>query len=235
MSDLRNRVALVTGAARGQGRSHAVRLAEAGANIIALDICADIDTADYGLGTEEDLAETEAQIRDTGRQVVATRADTRDQAALEQAVADGVAELGRLDIVVANAGILTYGKDRPAARFRDAIEVNLIGTWNTLEASVPHIVAGGRGGAVVITGSTNGTSGKASEVSAGARGYTASKHGLVGLMRSYALALGSESIRVSMVSPTGVNTPMVSLGGSRRWRNECRKCRGTCRMCCRFH
>jgi len=204
------KVAYITGAARGQGRSHAVRLAAEGADIVAVDRCAPIPSVAYPLATEADLAETVRAVEAHGRRIVARRADVRDRAALEAAAADAVAHFGRIDVVVANAGIIPVpaaGIDENDA-WRDAIDVLLTGTWNTLKATVPTLVAGGDGGAVVITSSTAGLKGFY-DTWGGFDGYTAAKHGVVGLMRSYANVLAPHRIRVNSVHPSGVATAMV--------------------------
>ena len=208
------RTALITGAARGQGRAHAVRLAEEGANIIAIDICRDIASVPYRLATPADLAETVRLAETAGARIVALPSDTRDREGLAAAIDAGVAEFGRLDLVVANAGIFCGAGDvgTTAAAWQDTIDVNLTGTYNTLEAAVPHIRAGGRGGSIVITSSAGGVKATALDMDATLRGYfsyTASKTGLLGLMRSFALALAKERIRVNSIQPTGVDTPMI--------------------------
>jgi SDR family mycofactocin-dependent oxidoreductase len=213
MGKLEGKVAFITGAARGQGRSHAVRLAEEGADIIAVDLCEQISTVRYPLASPDDLDQTVKEVEARGRRVVAHVADVRDGAALRDAVAMGVAEFGGIDIVVANAGISTLGKpgEDPAPGFRDVIEVNLIGVWNTIEAALPAMVGRG-GGSIVLTSSTAGLKG----TSAGP-GYTAAKHGVVGLMRRYAVELAGQGIRVNSIHPTGVNTPMVDNDAMREF------------------
>jgi SDR family mycofactocin-dependent oxidoreductase len=202
---LDGKVAFITGAGRGQGRSHAVRLAREGADVIAIDICQQISTVMYPLASVEDLEETANQVEALDRRIVARMADVRDVAALKGVVAEGMEELGGIDIVVANAGISTLGNQHadPAASFRDVIDVNLIGVWNTVEAALPAMIGRG-GGSIVLTSSTAGLKG----TSAGL-GYTAAKHGVVGLMRRYAVELAPRRIRVNSVHPTGVNTAMV--------------------------
>jgi (+)-trans-carveol dehydrogenase len=199
-------VALVTGAARGQGRSHAVRLAEEGADIIAVDVCADLDNVPYPLATPADLAETVRQVEALDRRIVARVADVRDLVALTAAVEDGVAELGRLDIVCANAGV-----NRPAPMtemtedvWLDIIDVDLSGVWRTCRAAIPHVVAGGRGGSFVLTSSAAGL-----KAYANIAHYTAAKHGVVGLMKTLAQELAPHRIRVNTVNPTQVDTPMI--------------------------
>jgi SDR family mycofactocin-dependent oxidoreductase len=221
MGDLEGKVALITGAARGQGRSHAVALAEEGVDIIALDLCADIDTVWYPLATADDLAETARLVEAQGRRAVTQVADVRDLDSLAAAVEAGVAELGRLDIVLANAGIapsMSPASD-PAASWRNVIDVNLTGVWNTAFATKRAIAKGKRGGSIVITSSTAGLKGMA-DGSPSAQAYVASKHALVGLMRSLALELASRSIRVNTVHPTGVATPMVLNEPMQAWIQE---------------
>jgi SDR family mycofactocin-dependent oxidoreductase len=209
MGNLEGRVAFVTGAARGQGRAHAVRLATEGADIIALDICRDIDTMDYPNATADELDETVKLVENEGRRIIAHQADVRDADALEQIVRDGVKELGRLDIVIANAGIIRLGDggDRRQV-FRDIIDVNLIGVWNTVEAAIPALIDGGRGGSIVLTSSSAGLKGTGTD-RAGGQAYTAAKRGLVGLMQVWANHLAQYSIRVNTIHPTGVATGMV--------------------------
>jgi len=207
-------VALISGAARGQGRSHAVRLAEEGARVIAFDGCRDIDSVPYPLARREDLFETIRLVEETGGEIFAQPADTRDRAAVQAVVAKGVERFGRLDIVVANAGIFAGAGENAdtAAAWDDTIDVNLSGTFHTLDAAVPAIRAGGRGGSIVIVGSAGGIKATATHPSASSQGYfayNASKTGLLGLMRSYALALAGEHIRVNSIHPTGVDTPMI--------------------------
>ena len=205
MGLLDGRVALVTGAAKGQGRSHAVRLAEEGADVLAVDICADIPTTPYAQGTSVQLEETARLVEKAGRRVVTRQADTRDSGALRAAVEEGVAELGRLDVVVANAGIVQI---KPVAEITDAdwcdvVDVNLTGTWNTVRAALPMLLAGGAG-SIVITSSAAGVKGPP-----GMAHYSAAKSGLLGLMRSLANELGPRWIRVNAVLPTTVDTDMV--------------------------
>jgi SDR family mycofactocin-dependent oxidoreductase len=209
MGNLEGCVAFITGAARGQGRAHAVRLAADGADIIALDICKDIDSMDYSNATLDDLNETVTLVEDSGRRIIARQADIRDTDAVEQVVADGVREFGRLDIVIANAGIvrLSGGGDSRQI-FRDIVDVNLIGAWNTVRAAIPALIDGGRGGSIVLTSSSAGLKGTGTD-RAGGQAYTASKRGLVGLMQVWANDLAQYSIRVNTIHPTGVATGMV--------------------------
>jgi (+)-trans-carveol dehydrogenase len=200
------KVAFITGAARGQGRSHAVRLAEEGADIIAVDICRQVGSVPYPMAKPEDLAETVKEVEALDRRIVATQADVREYRALKQALDDGVAQLGRLDIVAANAGIASYGPtaDLDETTWQDMIDVNLTGVWHTAKAAIPHLIAGGRGGSIVLTSSTAGL--KAVQ---NLGHYVSAKHGVVGLMRALALELAPHSIRVNSVLPTQVDTPMI--------------------------
>ena len=204
------KVAFITGAARGQGRAHAIRLAEEGADIIAVDICRDYDTVGYPLATEADLAETVKAVEALDRRIVATVADVRDAAGLKAAVDDGVAQLGRLDIVSATAGICTiqtWDEVTPQV-WQDTLDTNLTGVWNTMVVSVPHLIAAG-GGSIICTSSTAGIKGLPYLAP-----YVAAKHGVVGIARTMANELARHSIRVNTVHPTGVDTPMgTGLGG----------------------
>ena len=204
------KVAFITGAARGQGRSHAIRLAEEGADIIAVDICRDYGTVPYAMATEADLAETVKAVEALDRRIVATQADVRDAAALKAAVDYGVAQLGRLDIVSANAGICTvqsWDEVTPAV-WQDTLDTNLTGVWNTMVVSVPHLIAAG-GGSIICTSSTAGIKGLPYLAP-----YVAAKHGVVGIARTMANELAIHKIRVNTVHPTGVDTPMGNgLGG----------------------
>ena len=207
---LDGKVALITGAARGQGRSHAVRLAQDGADVIAVDICRQIDSVAYPLATPADLARTVSEVEALGRRIVATGADVREPAAMRATVASGVERLGSVDIVVANAGIgmMSPGASEEQA-FRDQIEVNLFGVWNTVQAAAPVMIEQGRGGAIVLTGSTLGLVGRGGNGRGGSDGYCASKHAIVGLGRTWAHWLAPYNIRVNSVHPAGANTPMV--------------------------
>lgn len=208
MGRVAGKVALVTGAARGQGRSHAVRLAEEGADVIAIDICRQIDTVPYAMATPADLAETVRQVEALDRRIVAREADVRDAGAVRAALDEGVAELGPVEIVLANAGIAPMSLDPRPEEWQDVIGVNLTGVYNTVEAARTGMVERGAGGAIVLTSSTAGINGIGGDTPGGL-GYTASKHGVVGLMRAYANILAPHSIRVNSVHPTGVRTPMV--------------------------
>jgi SDR family mycofactocin-dependent oxidoreductase len=205
---LDGKVAFITGAARGQGRSHAVRLAQEGADIIAVDICRQIDPVPYPMATQEDLDQTVKEVEALGRRIVARQADVRDEAGLRAAFEAGTAELGSAEIVVANAGISTMSLHEAPDAWQVVIDVNLTGTFNTVEVAVPPMISRGRGGAIVLISSSAGLAGIGGP-SRGGLAYTASKHGVVGLMRSYANNLARHLIRVNSVHPTGVRTPMV--------------------------
>ncbi|MEV1329301.1 mycofactocin-coupled SDR family oxidoreductase [Micromonospora costi] len=204
------KVAFVTGAGRGQGRSHAIRLAEEGADIIAVDVLEDYATVGYGMSTEGDLAETAKQVEALDRRIVTAKADVRDAAALKAAVDEGVAQLGKLDIVCANAGICTvqaWDEVTPQI-WQDTLDTNLTGVWNTMVVAVPHLIANG-GGSIICTSSTAGIKGLPFLAP-----YVAAKHGVVGIARSMANELAKHKIRVNTVHPTGVQTPMLDgLGG----------------------
>ena len=205
--DLTGKVALITGAARGQGRSHAVRLAEAGAAIVAVDICAQIDSVPYPMSTRDDLDETADLVRAAGGSIVAMEADIRSSASLDAAVAAGISEFGGIDIVVANAGTVNGIApmwELSEQQFVDQLDVNLTGTWRTIKATVPHMLRQGRGGSIILISSISGL---VAELNVGH--YSASKHGVNGLMRTLAGELAPYSIRVNSVNPTNVNTPMI--------------------------
>ena len=211
MGELDNAVAVITGAARGQGRSHAVALAEHGADIIAVDICADIDTIPYPLATTSDLDTTVDLVQATGRRVVPVIADVRDLAALEAGVQAGIDALGEVDIVIANAGVVAIGDSQTRAEplFTTIVDTNLKGVWHTLLATVPSIIRKGKGGSVVLVSSSQGLTGRGGDGSTAMFAYAASKHGVVGLMRSAANAYAPHKIRVNSVHPSGVATPMI--------------------------
>jgi (+)-trans-carveol dehydrogenase len=200
------KVAFVTGAARGQGRSHAVRLAEEGADIIALDICRQIESVPYRMSALEDLAETVRLVEQFDRRVIAVQADVRDGDAVRAAVAAGVGDFGRLDIVVANAGIASYGPAHEISEsaWRDMIDTNLTGAWHVIKAAVPHMIAGGRGGSLVVTSSAAGVKPYSHMAH-----YTAAKHGVIGLVKTLAVELAPLLIRANCVLPGGVDTPMI--------------------------
>jgi SDR family mycofactocin-dependent oxidoreductase len=206
MGRVEGKVALVTGAARGQGRCHAVRLAEEGADIIAIDLCDQIGTVHYDMPTESDLVDTRTQIEALGRRVMTAEVDVRDTAALRTVVDDCVAQLGRLDILVANAGIFSFGPvlELSEEAWRDVIDVNLTGVWRTCVAAIPAMIAAGHGGSVILTSSVAGLTAFRNTAH-----YVVSKYGVVGLMKCLALELGEQGIRVNSVNPTAVATPMV--------------------------
>ncbi len=207
------KVAFVTGAARGQGRSHAVRLAQEGADIIAVDVCKPIvENTSIPASTPEDLAETADLIKGLDRRVVTAEVDVRDYDALKAAVDSGVEQLGRLDVIVANAGIGNGGDtlDKTTEHdWQEMIDVNLSGVWKSVKAGVPHIIAGGHGGSIVLTSSVGGL-----KAYPQCGNYVAAKHGVVGIMRSFAVELGQHMIRVNSVHPTHVNTPMIMNEGT---------------------
>ena len=213
MSSLQGKVAFITGAARGQGRSHAIRLARDGADIIGIDICADIAANGYPMGSRDELDETIALVRAEGREMLGTVADVRDFAAVKAAVDAGVEHFGRLDVVCANAGIAPVAfreltVEENLEQWRAVTGVNLDGAYHTAYATMGHLIAGGRGGAMVFTSSTAGLRGFGG-MQGGGLGYAASKHAVVGLMRTLANALAPHSIRVNTVHPTAVNTMMA--------------------------
>jgi SDR family mycofactocin-dependent oxidoreductase len=211
---LEGKVAFITGAARGQGRAHAVRLASDGADIIAVDLCDQISSVPYPLATADDLAATVKLVEETGARIVAAQADVRDRAALKTALIDGVEQFGgRLDVVVANAGIAPMaGEDA----WQDVIDVNLTGVYHTVDVAMRPMIEAGNGGSIVLTSSVAGLVGLASPM-AGSIGYAAAKHGIVGIMRVYANILAAHSIRVNSVHPAGVNTPMIDNEFTRSW------------------
>lgn len=206
MGSLDGKVALVTGAARGQGRSHAVRLAEEGADIIAVDIGATVKTTEYEGASPEQLAETAAHVEKAGRRAVTHQVDVRDLAALTEAVADGVGQLGRLDIVVANAGIFSSAPLHEISedQWDEMIDINLSGVWKTLKATVPTLIEQGEGGSIILISSTGGTQGFPNFAH-----YVAAKHGVIGLVRSAANELGGQGIRVNAIQPSSVLTDMI--------------------------
>jgi len=204
---LQGRVAFITGAARGQGRAHAIRLAREGADIVALDICAPVsDCIGYAAATPEDLAETVRAVEAEGRKVLAREVDIRDDAALRQLVADGVEQFGRLDILIANAGVLSWGRiwELTDEQWDTVIGVNLTGTFRTLRAALPAMIEAGNGGSVVIVSSSAGL-----KATPGNGHYSASKHGLTALTNSLAIELSEFGIRVNSIHPYSVDTPMI--------------------------
>jgi SDR family mycofactocin-dependent oxidoreductase len=206
---LGGKVALVTGAGRGQGRSHAVRFAQCGVDCIVLDICADVEGVPYPMASPEDLAETVRLVEAEDRRAYAITADVRDFDAVKAGVDAGVAVLGGLDIVVANAGNTVQERDVPGwevsdVRYRAVVGTNLDGVWNTIKATAPVLVASNTGGAMILISSTAGLKGMAEIPD-----YAAAKHGVVGLMRTFAQELAPHSIRVNTIHPTGVVTPLT--------------------------
>lgn len=210
MGRVDGKVVLVTGAARGQGRSHALKLASEGADVIAIDLCEQIATVNYPMSTPADLAETVDGVESLGRRIVAAHADVRDLAGLTDAVAKAVAELGRLDVVVANAGISPLGK-APASVFLDSVQVNLNGVVNTVSAALPHL---GAGASIIATGSVAGLRmGKAESdqdgTGPGGAGYGFAKRTVASFVHSLGRELGREGIRVNAVHPSNTATPML--------------------------
>lgn len=214
MGELTGKVAFITGAARGQGRAHAVKLASEGADIIALDLCAQIDSVPYPLATPDDLAATVKLVEDTGARIVARQADVRDRDAVKAVLREGTETLGnRLDIVVANAGIAPMAA---TDAWQDVIDVNLTGVYNTVDVAMKPMIKFGNGGSIVLISSVAGLVGLGAPIS-GSVGYSAAKHGMVGIMRAYANFLAQYSIRVNSVHPAGVNTPMIDNDFIRSW------------------
>ena len=204
---LDGRVAFITGAARGQGRAHCIRLADEGADIIAIDICGPVsDCITYPPASPEDLNETVRDVEATGRKILARQVDTRDSAALRQVVADGVEQFGRLDILVANAGVLGWGRlwELSDDQWETVIDVNLSGTWRTIRAAVPAMIDAGNGGSIIIVSSAAGV-----KATPGNGHYAASKHGLTALTNTLALELGEYGIRVNSIHPYSIDTPMI--------------------------
>lgn len=211
MGKLDGKVAFITGAARGQGRSHAIRLAEEGADIIAIDICQQLGSVMYPMGTTEELEQTAKEVEAVGRRIVTREVDARDYPALKEALDEGVSELGGVDIVCANAGIGPGGAASAEDQWDDVIGCNLTAVWNTGRAAIPTMIEQGRGGSIILTSSTGGLQGVGLDVP-GFLGYTAAKHGVIGLMRSWANFCAEHMIRVNSVAPTTVRTPMANNG-----------------------
>lgn len=206
MGQLDGKVAMITGAARAQGRSHAVAMAEEGADIIAFDLCAQAADVGYPPATKEDLEETVGAVQAAGRRVVSIIGDVRDQAAIDRAVGEGLADLGRLDVVVANAGISSWGRfwEMPEERWLAMIDINLTGVWRTLRAAAPVLIEQDQGGSIITICSVAGI-----KSLPGQAHYSAAKHGVLGLTKSAAIELGPYAIRVNSVHPWGVDTPMA--------------------------
>lgn len=206
---LEGKVAFITGAARGQGRSHAVRLAQEGADIIAIDSCGPVPSIEryYEGASEDDLAETVRQVEAMDRRIIASTADVRDFDVIKMALDDGVAALGHVDIVSANAGVFAFGDQTHEVSdsdWQDVIDINQTGVWHTAKAAIPHLIKQGTGGSMILTSSTAGLKGTPNVAA-----YTAAKHAVVGIMRTLALEYGPYNVRVNTVHPTGVATPMV--------------------------
>jgi SDR family mycofactocin-dependent oxidoreductase len=208
---LEGKVAFITGAARGQGRSHALRLAAEGADIIAVDICRDIPSNPYPMASPEDLAETERLVKELGQRIVARQADVRERSELQRALADGITDLGRLDVVIANAGIcpMPFKREPSLLDFIDAVDVDLTGVMNTIAAALPHL---GEQASIIITGSTAGLMEGTTDTGVGGpggSGYAWSKKTLVGYTEKLALLAAPQSIRVNCVHPTNCNTDLL--------------------------
>jgi SDR family mycofactocin-dependent oxidoreductase len=211
MPRLENKVVFVTGAARGQGRAHAIRMAEEGASIIAMDICEQIETVFYPMATLEDLAETERLVKEVGGNIVTFVGDVRKREDVQAAYDRGIEQFGFVDVVLPNAGIMpVIDRGSEPQAWHDSIDVMLTGVWHVLEVTVPGMIERGQGGAIVITSSAAGLTSIGLNTFPGQAGYSAAKHGVVGLMRLYSKQLAKHSIRVNTVHPTGVNTPMVA-------------------------
>jgi NAD(P)-dependent dehydrogenase (short-subunit alcohol dehydrogenase family) len=234
-------VAFISGVARGQGRSHAVRLARSGARIIGFDLCAQIDTVPFDMATPDDMAETERLVREAGGEIVTSQADVRDQQQVDAALAVGLEAFGRVDIVLGNAGIIhNYRKtwELDDDDFRNVIDVNITGVWHTVKTAVPRMIEQGDGGAIVLTGSGASVGGIPNLA-----GYVASKHAVLGMMRTMAKELGRYQIRVNAVMPgnrrhryplrhgargTVAYLPRAPATRSGRWRAALRGARHPC-------
>lgn len=207
MTRLKDKVAFITGAARGQGRSHAIRFAEEGARIVALDVCDDVSSVPYDLATEDDLMHTEKLVSDLGADIVTHIADVRDQSQLDAALAAAIEAFGRIDIVIANAGIGSAGPawELSEQTWQDMIDINLTGVWKTTKATIPRLIEQGSGGSIILTSSVAGLVAYGNLAH-----YTAAKHGVTGLMRALAIELAPHKIRVNSVHPTSVDTDMIN-------------------------
>lgn len=211
MGKLDGQVAFITGVARGQGRAHAIRMAREGADIVGVDICEQIPVVGYKMSTREDLDETISEVEGLGRKIITEIVDVRDHEALQKVFDHGASQLGQPTVVVANAGIGPGGFATPEEQWNEVIGVNLTGVWNTGRVAIPSMVEHGQGGSIILTSSTGGLIGSPSDV-AGMLGYTAAKHGVIGLMRSWANFLAPHFIRVNALCPTTVATPMANNG-----------------------
>ncbi|WNG87533.1 mycofactocin-coupled SDR family oxidoreductase [Mycobacterium sp. ITM-2016-00317] len=213
MGRVDGKVAFITGAGRGQGRSHAIALAREGADIIAVDICAPVGSAPYEMATRADLDETVRLVEEAGGRIVARVADVRDLEALTAVVDEGVKTFGRLDIILANAGITAYGalSEMTREHWQEMIDINLTGVWQTVRAGAQHIIKGGNGGSIVLTSSTAGMFAYDN-----LGHYVVAKHGIVGLAKTLAKELGPHNIRVNSLHPSNVNTPMLDNPGTRK-------------------
>lgn len=213
MGRVEGKVAFITGAARGQGRTHAIKLAEEGANIIGVDICAAVESAPYEMASREDLDETVRLVEEAGGKMVAKVADVRDLAALTAAVDEGVAMFGRLDIILGNAGVCTYGEmsTMDEAKFQEMIDIDLTGVWKTVRASVKHMIDADNGGAIVLTSSTAGLR-NLNQIGH----YVAAKHGVTGLAKAFANELAPHNIRVNSLHPSNCRTMMMTNSGVRK-------------------
>ena len=218
MGRLIGKVAVVTGAARGQGRSHAVTLASEGADIVVCDVPGDIKTIEYAMGSADELAETVRLVEEQDRRCLAVEADLRDTARVQTVADRAMAEFGRIDVLVCNAGVMSAADSTwrlTDEQWTDMLEVNLTAVWKVCRAVVPHIIAGGRGGAITITGSTGGL-----RAVAGCTHYNAAKYGCIALMKTLAWELAPANIRVNVVHPTGVNTEMSNNEWFGKWLDE---------------
>ena len=217
MGRVEGKVAFITGAARGQGRSHALRLAQEGADVIISDICAPVGTNNIAASSSDDLAETVRLVEATGRRVVWGHVDVRDQSAVRELAERGAAELGHLDVIVANAGILNWARTHELTeqQWQDVIDVNLTGVFNTVRATLPIVLAQGTGASYILTSSSAGLKGQPFTMS-----YTAAKHGVVGIMRALTIEYGDYGIRANSLHPAGVTTPMGDAPGLLELINE---------------
>ena len=206
MGRVEGKVAFITGAARGQGRAHAIRLAEEGADIIALDLCQDVGTVPYPGASGADLQETVKAVEALDRRIVAQQADVRDLGAVRRVVEEGLSQFGHIDVICANAGIGSFAPalELTEEQWQDVVDVNLTGVWKTVRAAAPAMVERGKGGSIVLTSSAAGLMAYPNLAH-----YTAAKHGVVGLMRVLAVELAPHMIRVNSVHPTTVATPMI--------------------------